>query len=804
MRDGVITEADTCREFVTPKLIEAGWGTAPHAIGEQRSFTNGRIIVAGGKVRRGKQKRADYLLYYRRDYPLAVVEAKEIGLPAETGVQQAREYAEILGLKFAYATNGHRIIEIDYTAGTEREVDRYATPDELFARLTAAARLPHEAASHLLEPFNLVSGKVPRYYQQIAIQRVIEAILLGQKRILATMATGTGKTCVAFQICWKLWSSRWNRTGEYRRPKILFLADRNILVDDPMAKMFAPFGDARHKIAGGDVSQSRDMYFGIYQALFTASTDVFRQYRPDFFDLIIIDECHRGSSRDESSWRAVLDYFAPAVQFGMTATPLREESRDSYEYFGNPVYTYSLRQGIEDGFLAPYRVHRVITTVDAAGWRPSKDELDRYGREVPDDEYQTKDFERVVALRARTRAMARHLTDFLKGTDRFAKTLVFCVDQEHAAEMRQELVNLNSDLVKQYPDYVCRVTADEGAIGLTHLAHFQDVDKPAPVILTTSQLLTTGVDAEMVKNVVLARVVGSRAEFKQIVGRGTRLKVDYGKEYFNIIDFTGTATRHFADPDFDGEPALIEEVTVDESGEQVSVTEAAPPTSPDGPPEAQPLEYEVPEEQIGPGAGGVLINEPPPEPRKFYIDGGEVEVIGHLVYDLDTDGKKLQVVKYTEYSGRAVRTLYPTREALQSAWADPDTRSEVLRELTERGISFEELAASSDQPDADPFDLLCHLAWNAPLLTRRQRAEAARRQTQDLFGQYGDTAREILALLLERYVERGILQFSTLSELMKVQPFDRYGSPAEIATRHFGGVRGMKDAVSRLQTALYQ
>lgn len=799
MRDGTMTEADTCREYVTPKLVEAGWGAAPHSIGEQRTFTNGRIIVAGGKVRRGQQKRADYLLYYRRDYPLAVVEAKEIGLPAETGVQQAREYAEILGLKFAYATNGRRIIEIDYTTGTEREVDRYATPDELFARLTTGAQLPQAGAPHLLEPFNLVSGKVPRYYQQIAINRVIESILLGQKRILATLATGTGKTCVAFQICWKLWSSRWNRTSEYRRPKILFLADRNILVDDPMAKMFAPFGDARHKIAGGDVSQSRDMYFGIYQALSTASADVFRQYRRDFFDLIIIDECHRGSSRDESAWRAVLDYFEPAVQFGMTATPLREESRDSYEYFGNPVYTYSLRQGIEDGFLAPYRVHRVITTVDAAGWRPSKDELDRYGREVPDEEYQTKDFERVVALRSRTRAMARHLTDLLKGTDRFAKTLVFCVDQEHAAEMRQELINLNSDLVKQYPDYVCRVTADEGAIGLTHLSHFQDVDKPTPVILTTSQLLTTGVDAEMVKNVVLARVVGSRSEFKQIVGRGTRLKVDYGKEYFNIIDFTGTATRHFADPDFDGDPARIEEVTVDEAGEQVGTAEAEADVTQDD----LATEYEMPEEQIGPGTG-LPIDEPPPEPRKFYIDGGEVEVIGHLVYDLDTDGKKLQVVKYTEYSGRAVRTLYPTREALQSAWANPDTRGEVLRELIERGISFEELAASCEQPDADPFDLLCHLAWNAPLLTRRQRADQARRQAQYLFTQHGETAREILTLLLERYIERGILQFNTLSDLMKVQPFDRYGSPSEIATRHFGGVRGMKDAVARLQTALYQ
>lgn len=798
LREGVISEADTCREFITPRLVEAGWSTAPYAIGEQRSFTNGRIIVAGGRVRHGKQKRADYLLYYRRDFPLAVIEAKEIGSPAEKGVQQAREYAEMLGLKFAYATNGHRIIEIDFISGTEREVDRYATPEELFARLNAASHVPQDCIEYLLEPFNIISGKIPRYYQQIAIQRTIESILLGQKRILATLATGTGKTCVAFQVCWKLWKSRWNRNGEYRRPKILFLADRNILVDDPMAKMFAPFGDARHKIAGGDTIQSRDMYFGIYQALSTSSEDVFRQYRPDFFDLIIIDECHRGSSREESSWRAIIDYFDSAVQFGMTATPLREDSRDTYLYFGNPVYTYSLRQGIEDGFLAPYRVHRVITTVDAAGWRPSKYELDRYGRAVPDDEYQTKDFERVVALRARTKAIARHLTDFLKGTDRFAKTLVFCVDQEHAAEMRQELLNLNSDLVKHYPDYVCRVTSDEKGIGLTHLAHFQDVDKTSPVILTTSQLLTTGVDAEMVKNVVLARVVGSRSEFKQIIGRGTRLKVDYGKKYFNIIDFTGTATRHFADPDFDGEPSRIEEVLVNEDGEIVETTieEMPEQTESDG---MSDNDF-VTEGDIH----GEIISEPPPEPRKFYVDGGEVEVIGHLVYDLDTNGKKLQVVRYTEYSGRAVRTLYPTREDLQFAWANPDTRIDVLRELSARGISFEELTASSGQPDADPFDLLCHLAWNAPLFTRRQRAEMARKNTPDLFTEYGDTAKEILALLLEKYIERGIIQFNALSELMKIQPFDRYGSPSEIANLHFGGVKGLKDAVSGLQTALYQ
>lgn len=791
----ILTEADTCREFVTPLLQHAGWGHAPHTIGEQHVITAGRILLLGGKVRRAKQRRADYILYHRRDFPIAVVEVKEIGQPAENGVQQAREYAEMLGLRFAYATNGQRIIEIDYITGTEREVGRYATPDELWARLTGAVSLDEAAQRPWLEPYNLDSGKIPRYYQDVAIQRVIEAILAGKQRVLATLATGTGKTCVAFQVCWKLWHSRWNRRGEYRRPKILFLADRNILIDDPKDKMFAPFGDARHKIRSGDASQARDMYFGIYQSLTAGDgEDLFRQYAPDFFDLVIIDECHRGAARDDSNWRRVLDYFSTAVHFGMTATPLRDDSRDTYDYFSDPVYTYSLRQGIEDGFLAPYRVHRVITAADAAGWRPDRDELDRYGRAIPDEEYQTKDFERVVALRARTKAMARHLSDFLRGSDRFAKTIVFCVDQEHAAEMRQELVNLNSDLVREYPDYVCRVTADEGAIGLGHLANFQDIDKPTPTILTTSQLLTTGVDAETVKNVVLCRVVGSRAEFKQIIGRGTRLRVDYGKEFFNIIDFTGTATQHFADPDFDGDPARVEKVTIDEEGE----VEATETKEQDEPPEHSPVESADDE-----GAASITSREAD-EPRKFYVDGGSVEVIGHLVYDLDAGGKKLQVVRYTEYSARTVRSMYPNRDALQSAWARPDTRADILSALRERHISFDELIASTGEQDADPFDLLCHLAWNAPLLTRRERAEQARERTQDVFAKYGDSAREILNLMLDRYVERGIIQFNQPSELLKVAPFDRYGSPSEIANRHFGGVSSLREAVGQLQAALYQ
>ncbi|WP_429348985.1 EcoAI/FtnUII family type I restriction enzme subunit R [Paraburkholderia sp. Clong3] len=793
-----MTEADTCREYVTPALQKAGWGDAPCSIGEQRPITDGRIFLIGGKARRAKVRKPDYILYYRRDFPIAVVEAKETGLPAENGVQQAREYAQTLNLRFAYATNGLRIIEIDYTSGTEREVKRYPAPEELWARLNQSVSLTKAALQTLLEPYNLVSGKTPRYYQDATIRAVVEAILSRRKRVLATLATGTGKTSVAFQVCWKLWNSRWNRNGEYRRPKILFLADRNLLVDDPKDRDFIHFGDARHKISSGDASQARDMYFGIYQALVTTSEDVFRQYRPDFFDLVIIDECHRGAARDDSSWRKVLDYFSGAVHFGMTATPLRDESRDTYDYFGNPVYLYTLKQGIEDGFLAPYRVHRVITSADAAGWRPSRGEVDRYGRAIPDDEYQTRDFERVVALRARTKAIARHLTGFMRGSDRFAKTIVFCVDQEHASEMRQELVNLNADLTKEYPDYVCRVTGDEGDIGLAHLAHFQDLDKPTPTIVTSSQMLTTGVDAPTVKNVVLARVVGSQSEFKQIIGRGTRLRVDYGKEFFNILDYTGTATRHFADPDFDGFPVLVEEQTVDDDG-TVTATEISEPEQPDIP-QADSADEEP---QPGEGGGEIVGGDEPNEPRKYYVDSGEVEVIGHLVYDLDADGKKLQVVRYTEYTARSVRSLFPAREELENAWAKPDTRAEVLRELAERHISFDELIAATGQPDADPLDLLCHLAWNAPLLTRRERAERAKKLHPDLFARYSGLARDILGLLIDRYIERGLAKFDKPSELLTVEPFDRFGRPSEIAA-YFGGPKALRAAFGGLQQALYQ
>lgn len=782
-------EADTCRKFVVPKLQATGWDNEPCSIAEQRTVTDGRVIPVGKGFVRKPPKRVDYLLRYTRDFPLAVVEAKASYKSAADAVQQARTYAEMLGLKFAYATNGKDIIEIDYFQGTEIRIPDFPKPEDLWQRYQAGSKITAPAqVEHLLAPYNTIGGKTPRYYQQIAINRTVEAILGGKRRLLLTMATGTGKTTVAFQICWKLWSSRWNATGEHRKPRILFLADRNILIDDPKDKDFSPFGDARHKIESGELIKSREMYFAIYQALAEDErrAGLFRDYPPDFFDLVIVDECHRGSARDDSSWRVILEHFKPAYQLGMTATPLREESRDTYLYFGNPLYEYSLRQGIDDGFLAPYRVHRVVTQWDAAGWRPSTDERDRYGRAIPDDEYQTKDFERVIALRARTQAIAHHLTDFLKANDRFAKTIVFCVDQEHASEMREALVNLNADLVAQHPDYVCRVTADEGAIGRGHLSNFQDLEKKTPVILTSSQLLTTGVDAPTCKNVVLARIVGSMSEFKQIIGRGTRLRDDYGKLWFNILDYTGSATRMFADPEFDGDPVLVTEDQVDDEGNITAATDTV---------------FKVAEEPGVYELGGII--EPPGDeaPRKFYFDGGQVEIVAHLVHELDPNGRQLRVVRYTDYAAESVRSLAPTSADLRSRWSNATQRAEIIAALSERGIDFALLAEQTGQLEADPFDLLCHLAFNAPLRSRRERAQRLKSERKDCFEKFSPEARQILDELLEKYAEHGDAQF-VLPDVLKVPPISSHGQPAEII-KLFGGAEQLRQAVSDLQGLLY-
>jgi type I restriction enzyme R subunit len=755
-----LNEADTCRKFITPKIIAAGWDNAPYSFTEQKTFTDGRVVMGSQKPRRGKQKRADYLLRYSHDLAIAVVEAKPYDNHPAEGLQQAKEYAEILGLQFAYSTNGQFIIEHDYITGLEKELTEFPNPQDLWSRYLNSRGLPEDKKSLLIAPYDHTSGKESRYYQEIAINRAIEEIVKGKKRLLLTLATGTGKTFIAFQICWKLWNARWNSTGEYRRPKILYLSDRNILVDDPKDKIFAPFGDARWKIEGM-ANKSREMYFSTYQSIAEDERrpGLFKEFSRDFFDLIIVDECHRGSARDESKWRGILEYFEPAYQIGMTATPLRDDNRDTYSYFGNPIYTYSLKQGIEDGFLAPYRVYRIVTNVDAAGWRPSKGEVDKYGKEIPDAIYNTKEFEKVIALRARTHAIAQHLTDFMKQDDRFAKTIIFCVDQEHALEMARELNNLNSDLTKQYPDYVCRVTADEGDIGRGHLSKFQELETKTPVILTTSQLLTTGVDAPTVKNVVIARVVGSITEFKQMVGRGTRLRDDYDKWFFNIFDYTGSAVQQFADPDFDGEPLP--------SGRTISFS-------------------------VGTGEGDGK--------EKYHVDGGYVTIDTEMVYEMDSGGHQLKVVKITDFTTESIRTLYPDKEMLRRDWATSTKRQEIIEMLESRGISIDELAKVMKKPEADAFDLLCNLAYSAPLKTRRDRAEALKGNT-DFFDQFSEEARTILNEVLEKYAEHGSEQF-TLPDVLKISPISSHGNIGEII-KIFGSAEGLKNAFDEMQALIY-
>lgn len=784
----VLTEADTCRLYVLPKLYAAGW--IDDQISEQKSFTDGRIVVAGAKVKRRPQKRADYLLRYRRDFPIAVVEAKTIYSHPGDGLQQAKEYAQILGLKFAYATNGRGIVEHDFLTGRENDLATFPGPDELWSRLRASEGIDEKTAERVLTPYYHLAGKTPRYYQEIAINRAVQSVLQGKPRVLLTLATGTGKTVIAFQICYKLWSSRWNRGGEYRRPRILYLADRNVLVDDPKDKTFTPFGDARWKISG-EAIKSREMYFATYQSIARDEhrPGLYREFPPDFFDLIIIDECHRGSARDESNWREILDYFEPAYKIGMTATPLREDNKDTYAYFGNPLYTYSLKQGIEDGFLAPYRVHRVVSTVDAAGWRPTKGELDRYGREIPDGEYTTKDFERLVSLKVRTLAIARNLTDFLKKTDPFGKTIVFCVDQEHAEEMRKAISNCNTEIVRDHPDYVVRVVSDEGHIGRGYLDRFMDVETLVPTVVTTSQMLTTGVDVPTCRNIVLARVITSMTDFKQIIGRGTRVRDDYGKLYFNILDYTGSATRLFADPDFDGEPALITEEEMNAAGAQVEV-KVVETEKPDEP-ENEDVEFNEHIDREG-------AQTPP---KKYYVDNGAVEIAAHLVYELDGNGKQLRVVKFTDYTAEKVRSMYPSAVALRTKWSTAEERAGIIQALEDRGISFDELAKSSNQPDADPFDLLCHIAFNAPLRTRRERAEMLRKDKQDFFDHYGPQARDVLKEMLEKYIEFGTAQFQ-IPEILKLPPISDRGTVLEIAAL-FGGADKLRSAVQEMQSLLY-
>lgn len=733
-------------------------------------------------------KKVDYLLRYKPHYPLAVVEAKAEYKKAGDGLQQAMDYAETLGLKFAYSSNGHGIIEHDYTTGKQTPLDAFPSPDELWKRLRTKEGIANEKdAEDVLFPFyQEIGGKTPRYYQEIAINRAVQAVIQGKKRILITMATGTGKTFVAFQIIWKLWKTR-------RKTRILYLADRNVLVDQAKDRTFAPCGDALCKIQG-KVTKSREIYFAIYQAIVDDERrpGLYKEYPRDFFDLIVVDECHRGSAKDESKWREILDYFNSAAQIGMTATPLRNDNIDTYQYFGNPIFTYSLAKGIDDGFLAPYRVHRVVLNVDATGWRPDKGQLDRFGREIPDGEYNTPDFERIVSLLTRTELAAKHLTEYLKKTDRFGKTIVFCVDQEHAEDMRLALHNANHDLTKEHPHYVARVVSDEKKVGRGHLDNFQDPEKDVPVILTTSQMLTTGVDVPTCRNIVLFKPIRSIVDFKQIIGRGTRLFTDKDKLWFTIIDYTG-ATRLFSDSDFDGFPEAITEEQIDENGNTVGGVQTVVEESAES------------EDQREAELQAILQAEEAAEsgpPRKFYVDNAEVRVLQDVVLELDEHGKKLRTVSYTDYTREQVRKLYPSASQLRSKWTDAEEREQIIAALKERGIELSHLAEVTHLPDADPFDLLVNVAYNGPLRTRRERAERVRKGKMDAFDYLKPEAREVLGLLLEKYNDHGVDQLSDL-HILEVPPISERGTPVEIA-KLFGGAEKLRKALNKLQEMLYE
>lgn len=780
------SEADTCRKEVTPKLYESEW--KDDQILEQRVFTDGKIIVVGKVAKRQKPKKADYILRIGQNFPIAIVEAKKKYKTAATGLQQAKDYAEILGVKFAYATNGAEIVEFDYITGLETTISKYPTPQELWNRLLAAEPISEKTKDILLKPLNPNLGKKPRYYQEIAVNRAIQAILEGKKRLLLTLATGTGKTSVAFQVIYKLWNNRWNKTGEHRRPKILFLADRTILVDDPHSKDFAIFGDARSLVSENGATTSREIYFSTYQSLAEDSNrqGLFRQFPKNFFDLVVIDECHRGSATDESNWRTVLNYFTSAVQLGLTATPLRQDNKDTYAYFGNPLYVYSLRQGIEDGFLAPYIVRRVVTEADATGWRPQSGQVDSYGEVIPDEVYGTADFENSLSLLPRTKAVAAHLTAHLQKNGRLDKTIIFCVDQEHADQMRRELGNLNADLVRQNPNYVVRIVSDEGDVGKALLSKFMDIDEDFPVIVTTSKLLSTGVDVPTCKNIVLFRMVNSMTEFKQIIGRGTRVREDKGKLFFTILDYTGSATRNFADPEFDGEPPLITSEEIDENGETIegTFTEVS-----NNEPSAEWTDEQVEGFESGNTGGG--------QRRKYYVTEGEVSVVAESVQILDAQGR-LRTIEFTQYAKEQVKTLFTDVKAFQSAWADPEQRQNILSELENRGISVEQVAEILKLADLDPFDVLCFVAYDLKPMTRRERAEKVKKAAT--FAEYSDQAKEIINLILDKYIQFGINELN--AEILEVKPISEKGNIMEIATL-FGGAPKLLKALDHIQKLLY-
>ncbi len=774
-----LSERDICTKFITPAVINAGWDLHTQ-IREEVSFTKGRIIVRGKLHSRGEQKRADYILYYKSNIPIAVIEAKDNSHGVGSGMQQALNYAETLGIPFVFSSNGDGFLLHDRTglaAQTEQELalNRFPSPAELWHRYCQWKGIETETARQTVEMpyYDDGTGRAPRYYQANAINNTVEAVARGQQRILLVMATGVGKTYTAFQIIWRLWKS-----GTKKR--ILFLADRNILVDQTKNNDFKPFGAAMTKISKRQIDKSYEIYLSLYQAVTGNEEDknIYKQFSPDFFDLIVIDECHRGSAAEDSAWREVLSYFNTATHIGLTATPKETKEVSSIHYFGDPVYSYTLKQGIEDGFLAPYKVVRIDIDKDLQGWRPQAGQVDKKGQLIEDRIFNQSDMDRTLVLEKRTELVAQKITEFLKATDPFAKTIVFCDDIDHAERMRQALVNLNPERVKENRKYVMRITGDEME-GKAELDNFINPEERYPVIATTSKLMTTGVDAQTCKLVVLDQHIKSMTEFKQIIGRGTRINEDYDKYWFTIMDFK-KATELFADKDFDGEPVMIYEPEIGEA-----------PVPPD---------YEDETGRMQGGDKPVITRggDELSEGRVKYVIGDvAVYVVSQRVQYYGPEGK-LITESLKDYTRKAVLKDYTSLDEFLKRWSKADRKAAILQELEQHGVLIEALAQEVGK-DFDAFDLICHVAFDQPPLTRRERAEQVKKR--NYFAKYGDQARKVLESLLEKYADTGIENIEDI-KILTLAPFSNMGSAVELV-QAFGGKPAYIQALHELEQELY-
>lgn len=765
-----LSEEDIKLRLITPAIVEkAGW--SKENIRMEFPLTDGRVIILGKSHGVQQPKRLDYLLRLNAHQMIAVVEAKSARKDLTTGIQQAIEYAVALHLPFAYASNGKAFLEHDMLTGAERQfsMDEFPTSEQLKQRAIREKNLTPEQAEVMETPyyFDRFSHE-PRYYQRNAIDLTLEAVAKGQNRILLVMATGTGKTYTAFQIIWRL------RAAGLKK-RVLYLADRNILIDQTMNQDFKPFQKIMTKVQDKTMDSSYEIHMALYQQLVSAdpdTEDAFRQFQPDFFDLILVDECHRGSAKEESNWRKVLDYFSSATQIGMTATPKQDREADNIDYFGEPLYTYSLKQGIEDGFLAPYSVTKSLLNVDLTGYTPRRGETDLYGNEIPEDWYSRKDFGRDITIRLRSKIIAQRITEKLRQIGRMTKTIVFCTDTDEAEVMRMLLSDLNQDMMRRNPHYVMRITGDDPE-GKKQLSNFIDPDMAYPTVVTTSELLSTGVDCKTVGLIVIDKEIGSMTEFKQIVGRGTRLLKDHGKWHFEILDFRN-ATDLFRDPAFDGDPL---------------------PSSGDDPYRDPKHKPEVPDDVV------IIDDDPKPKKKKLVVNGQEIRIQTEIVSVLGADGRTLETTNITDFTRRSIRNRYATLDDFLHRWTETDRKQAILDELADENVLIDAVRqANPTLEESDIFDVICHVAYGQKPLTRRERVNNVRKR--NIFAKYGPECRAVLEALLDKYADQGILNMENPATL-QLAPFSQIGTPVKIA-KLFGGKAQFLQAVRELELELYK